>query len=242
MCKRETYKEIILKDSETENYELQNNNIVELIVLKGKEDISSNCKVDMYMSKEALIGFGINVIRLSESFDSRIHIHVDPLGNAYANQSMGFFLTPNSPALVVECSDEVHDFKRPRMSALKPIRKETQFDSKNFVFRVNLTPEDNEMEHYEIGFCNICEVNVFEHNIDISSEATIILKLSRNAMVGIGTQALRWAHYITEGIIYECLHEKTFVQQPTMGFWLNDNSASLRIQIQKMRSASEYSV
>lgn len=94
-------------DDFLEDYEKDDDNICEILVSNEKqEDITKKCKVQLNISKNALIGLGTEMIRMAYKFKEGKHFHIPPIKdkeNIY--QVMGVVLTPDSCELIVCCTE-----------------------------------------------------------------------------------------------------------------------------------------
>jgi len=97
----------LLNDPDVEEgFEIEGNNIAEVTVLdKSGNDITNNCRVQITLSKNALIGLGTELIRLAHNYKDGKHYHIDPISKDYIVQSMGIMLHPESCELIVGCGD-----------------------------------------------------------------------------------------------------------------------------------------
>lgn len=69
----------------------------------GQVEILRNNRVMITLSRNGLIGFAQELLRLAHNdFTDGYHIHVDPSEKGYASQTMGFFSMPNSAELIID--------------------------------------------------------------------------------------------------------------------------------------------
>ena len=68
-------------------------------------DITQNCRVQITLSKNALLGLGTELIRLAHQYRNGKHFHIDPIEKEYVVQSLGVMLHPESCELIVGCGD-----------------------------------------------------------------------------------------------------------------------------------------
>lgn len=73
----------------------------------GQVEILNNNRVMISLSRNGLIGFAQELLRLAHNteFIDGYHVHVDSSEKGYASQTMGFFSVPNSAELIISCSD-----------------------------------------------------------------------------------------------------------------------------------------
>jgi len=84
--------------------EADNVGIVEVYDKDGN-DVSSNTNVQIFLSKNALLGLGTELIRLAHKFSEGSHIHIEPAEEDTMIQRMGIFLSPDSAELTIFCND-----------------------------------------------------------------------------------------------------------------------------------------
>lgn len=188
----ERYIEISLIGENIENFERDKDNIGRLSVLYGNKDISENCKVILNLNKQAILGFGINLIRAANNYYENNHYHVEPLGTIISNQAMGFFLTPESSSLVLGCKSHglLTDFEEKSLSKKHEIKSET--DRFGVKYLVDLQFDNDYFEPYNLGFNNVGELKVYRDGLDISMKCEVVLTLSKSAMIGLGTKLIRF--------------------------------------------------
>lgn len=89
-----------------EGFEIDGNNIAEVTVIDNSGNvITNNCRVQITLSKNALIGLGTELIRLAHKYNDGKHFHIEPISKDYIVQSMGIMLHPDSCELIVGCGD-----------------------------------------------------------------------------------------------------------------------------------------
>lgn len=89
-----------------ESFEKVGNNIALVNVMdKNGIDITQNCRVQITLSKNALIGLGTELIRLAHEYKNGQHNHIEPISKDDVVQSMGIMLHPDSCELIVGCGD-----------------------------------------------------------------------------------------------------------------------------------------
>lgn len=227
--KEERYQIISLDKVDEECYEVENNNIGQIEILNITKDITKEYKVILELSKEAMIGFAVSAIRCKEGLPEGYDIRIEPLGSNCANQSMGFFLTPNSSELYLY-GKEYGTLKENLIS--KVCEKKEKNKSKLEVL-INLELEDEYYEMHNIGFNNIARINVYENEKEITSRCDVIFRLGKNAFLGLGTSLLRMAHKYKEG--------KSYVSTGNdIGFYLINESPILEIKCTTLGSALDY--
>lgn len=231
------YRRISLNSLEYEEYEFNYDNIGEIQTLNFNRDISKNYKMVLEMSKEAMIGFGISLIRLEEGLPENYDIRIEPLGSNCANQSMGFFLTPDSPELFIY-GKEYGCLKENLIDITnnKKIKNEC-ISKKNVDFLVDLEWDDDYYEIYNIGFNNIANIKVYEDENEITSQCDIVLRLSKSAFLGLGTSLIRIAHKYKEEDFYLI---SPVEQNQKLGLYLTNKSIALEIKCKSLNNAFYY--
>lgn len=67
-----------------------------------KEDISHEASIEIYLSQNAMLGLGTELIRLAHTFYTGKHVHLEPCDKKSQVQRLGFFSSrqcKNSPYL-----------------------------------------------------------------------------------------------------------------------------------------------
>lgn len=231
------YRRISLNSIENEEYELNNDNIGEIQILQFNRDISKNYKVLLELSKEAMIGFGISLIRLEEGLPENYDIRIEPLGSNCANQPMGFFLTPNSPELFIYGKEFGYLKENLINITNNKIIKNECISKKDVDFLVDLEWDDDYYEIYNIGFNNIAKIRVYEDENEITSRCDIVFRLSKSAFLGLGTSLIRIAHKYKEEDFYLSSPE---IQNQKLGFYLTNKSIALEIKCKNLNNIHYY--
>ncbi|GAA0178460.1 hypothetical protein SH2C18_15160 [Clostridium sediminicola] len=220
------YSKIPLYCNEVEEYEINNKNIARLRVFEWNIDVSNQCKVIFNFSKEGLVGLGNYAMRLANEYIEYDHSHIEPLGYSYSTQAMGFFLTPGSPELIFGCED-FGTLNDNGINNAKKLNKSVNFNELKLEYLVDLNFDNDFLESHEIGFCNVAEIKVIKNNIDISKKCRVTLMLSKDALIGIGTQALRLAHNYDKRIKYSIIPSNEENSNSSFGFYLTSDSSSM---------------
>lgn len=84
-------------DNYLESYQLGFNNIGSLKIFYGDRDITHCKEIIWRLSNYALLGFGMEIIRLAHNFEENKEYSVRKDNN------LGIYLTNNSPELIVRC-------------------------------------------------------------------------------------------------------------------------------------------
>jgi hypothetical protein len=97
---------IDIENEENDDFEKTADNVGVLQVFDSNgNEITKTSKVSLFLSKNALIGLGTELIRLAHNYKEGKHYHVEPASKDRMIQSLGVFLTPDSCELIVGCSD-----------------------------------------------------------------------------------------------------------------------------------------
>lgn len=93
--------------SDEEEFELAGDNIAQIDVMdKNGNNITKDCRVQLTLSRNAMLGLGTELIRLAHKFSDGRHFHIDPISQeGEAVQSLGIMLHPESCELIMGCGD-----------------------------------------------------------------------------------------------------------------------------------------
>lgn len=98
---------IDIKNDEHDEFESKADNVAILQVFDNEgNDITRQSKVTLFLSENALLGLGTELIRLAHNYKEGKHYHIEPASEDMMVQTLGVFLTPDSSELIVGCSDE----------------------------------------------------------------------------------------------------------------------------------------
>jgi len=98
---------IDIENDENDDFERLADNVCVLQVFDSiGNEITKSSKVSLFLSKNALIGLGTELIRLAHNYKEGRHYHLEPASKELTVQTLGVFLTPDSCELIVGCSDE----------------------------------------------------------------------------------------------------------------------------------------
>ncbi len=93
-----------LDNDSNDNFERNGDNICRIYVFDKDKKIINNCTVQIFLSKNGLIGMGTELIRLAHKFYVGKHIHMDPPSEKEdIVQRLGVYLTPESTPTIVLC-------------------------------------------------------------------------------------------------------------------------------------------
>lgn len=97
------YEVIIPEEEGIEDFQVTGDNIglFRVFDLEGN-DISGQCGyIIIYMSGNAMLGLGTELIRLAHNFEEGKEVTIEPITENEAKQSMGMYLTPDSCLLTI---------------------------------------------------------------------------------------------------------------------------------------------
>lgn len=98
--------EIDIENDDNDEFEKDADNVGILQVYdKEGKDITSESRVQLFLSKNALLGLGTELIRLAHSYHDTKHVHMESAKVDSMVQRMGVFLAPNSAELTIVCND-----------------------------------------------------------------------------------------------------------------------------------------
>lgn len=201
-----------------------------------KEEIG---EVIITISKEALIGFATNLLWIYDdiSESKKIHIHIDPLNDVYGgNQSLGFFLTPDSPSLVV-CIGGKNDTVN--MGCFKQVILQEESDKKIYIS----DPKDMEfMEEYELGYNNLADIGIqtIRNGVIRDSNHQIVLNLTYRGLKDFATMLFILADNYKRKIRYDIAQEGRSKKKYNMGILLSEESCPCSIVCDDLGSVYDY--
>lgn len=209
--------------------------------LSGK-NVGEEDKVEFIFSREALIGFATNLIWIYEEINSKkmCHFHVDPLGGEISgNQALGFFLTPQSPPLVVQINGIHFDLceKQWKQCRSIPIR---QGESEKY--EVKAPARDESIEEYELGLRNVVSIKVLaQDGRDISSECVqAVLKMNYDTLKQFAAMLLVLANNDSYGCEYVLANLKQEKLQFNMGLLFTKDSPEMVVKCQDLGCVYDY--
>lgn len=98
--------EIDLQNIKNDIYDENSDNVATLEIFNNEgKDISKQANAILYLSKNALLGLGTELIRLAHSFEDGKHIHLDSLDEQMIVERLGVFMTPESSDFIICCSN-----------------------------------------------------------------------------------------------------------------------------------------
>lgn len=94
-----------LNNYESDLFEEKGDNTCRVYVFDKEHNQINNCTVQIFLSKNGLIGLGTELIRLAHKFTIGKHIHMEPVKKENMVQQLGVYLTPDSNPTIVLCDD-----------------------------------------------------------------------------------------------------------------------------------------
>lgn len=209
-------------------------------------------RIDFIFSREALLGFATELLWLYDDIDEQnkriITTHplqIDPS----PNQAIGFYLTPNSPTLVLKVNslddseDESIDQKN-----IKEIDIRKKYI--NQYYNVKNPSEENEIE-YDECFClepyelsrrnivNICIVNKRGNDIT-NCFSTVIIEINRKGVKAFATMLLVWANNCNEGMEYLVFQDGGANGGYNLGIVLTQDSIPTKVKLGDLGTVYDY--
>lgn len=170
--------------------------------------------IEFTLSHEAIIGFATELLWIYEDINdnkklviSTNQLQVDPS----PSQAVGFYLTPNSPMLVlkvnslIENNEDGDEYKNWKEIDIRMKEVNQYYNVKN--------PSDEEgelitLESYELSKKNIMNIKIFnDKGDDITKDYnTVIFEINRKGIKEFATMLLVWANNCKEGDEYTLPH------------------------------------
>lgn len=157
-------------------------------------------------SHEAMIGFATELLWIYEDIDdyekpiiSTHQLRIDPA----PNQTLGFYLTPDSPVFVLKMNS-LKDKKEERNIYEDWKEINIRNSNRNLYYNLKDPVEDIEfvtLETYELSKKNIVSINVFDvdgNDITLKYD-TVILEINRKGIKDFATMLLVWANNYENG-------------------------------------------
>lgn len=197
------------------------------VFIRGVGGNNNGLKAEITFSKEALLGFAINLLWMYEDIDpkKKIHIHIDPLlGAVPGNQALGFFLTPQSPS-VVFCLNSINENipLNIDITNFKRILSKHKFATE---FQIKEPAVDESIEDYELGLNNMVQIRILDsNNNNVTKDGMeIIFNINYNGLKDFATTLLILANNYENGQEYRMAHAKQREIQDNLGVLLSEKS------------------
>lgn len=217
------------------------------ISLVDVSDDSPGC-IELSFSQAAMVGFATSLLQMYDDIkdNEKINITTHPLQiDPAPNQSLGFYITPSSPTLMVKINT-LEDKKRSDIECIKWEEIDIKWKNKNQYYNVpnpiSLEPEIITLESYELSRKNIVDIKVFNvKGQDITHNcSTLIIELNRNGMRDLGSMLLVWANNCKEGDEYMLPHIARTEMGYNMGVVLTDDSILTKFKYEDLGRANKY--
>lgn len=99
--------EVDINNDDNDVFENKADNVGMLQVFDNEgNEITEQSTVSLFLSENALLGLGTELIRMAHNYKEGKHYHVEPATNDLMVQTLGLFLTPDSSELIVGCSNQ----------------------------------------------------------------------------------------------------------------------------------------
>lgn len=217
------------------------------ITAHGHTTDTEQC-IEFVFSHEAIIGFATELLWIYEDINdnrklvvSTNQLQIDPS----PSQALGFYLTPNSPILVLKVNSLME-------------RKEEGYEYKNWkeinIRKKNVNqyysvkaPSDEEgevitLEPYELSKKNIMDISIFNAEGDdiTKNYSTVILEINRKGIKEFATMLLVWANNYKEGDEYILPHIDKLNCGDNLGIILDHGSISTKFKGHDLGTAYDY--
>ncbi|PEL10252.1 hypothetical protein [Bacillus sp. AFS017336] len=109
------------------------------------------------------------------------------------------------------------------------------------VYNINLVNNSDEEEVFETEGNNIAEVTVIDNNgINITKDCSVMISLSKNALIGLGSELIRLAHDYKDGKHFHIdpISKGNVVQ--SLGIMLHPESCELIVGCGEYKTFNEY--
>lgn len=213
----------------------------------GYKTHEANC-IEFTFSHEAIIGFATELLWMYEDINdskkltiSTHQLQIDPS----PCQAIGFYLTPNSPLLVlkvnslVDETESVYEYKSWKEIGITPKKGNLYYNVKE--------PSDVDcelicVEPYELSKKNIVNISVFNKNgEDISKYySTITFEINRKGIMDLATMLLIWANNCQDAKEYPLAHIDKANHGYNLGVILTRDSIATKFKCCDLGTASDY--
>lgn len=213
------------------------------IIVLGDDNKSKCFSLEFTFSKDALLGFATNLIWMYEDINpqKKLHTHVDPLsGDASGNQALGFFLTPQSPSMVLNVNGNNDNTDIDSYTeGYKEIPIKYKFIRE---FEIKEPAANEAIEDYELGFYNLAQIRVLDANkTDITnSQMQVMININYNGLKDFANMMLILANNFENEQEYMIAHMKKNKQQYNMGILLSENSNQVIFKCEHLGSVYNY--
>lgn len=209
-------------------------------------------RIDFTFSREALLGFATELLWLYDDINEQnkriIATHplqIDPS----PNQAIGFYLTPNSPTLVLKVNflDESEDD-----SIVQKNIKEIDIRKKNInqYYNVKNPSEESEIEYdeficletYELSRRNIVDIGIVNTKGDDITNcfSTVIIEINRKGIKALATMLLVWANNCNESKEYLIFQNGCTDSGYNLGIVLTQDSIPTKLKLDDLGTVYDY--
>lgn len=204
--------------------------------------------IEFTFSHEAIIGFATELLWMYEDINdskkltiSTHQLQIDPS----PCQAMGFYLTPNSPMLVLKVNSLVNEmedeceYKNYKEIGISPQKGNLYYNVKE--------PSDVDcelicVEPYELSKKNIVDISVFNENgEDISKYySTVTFEINRKGIMNLATMLMIWANNCKDVEEYSLAHIGKADYGYNLGVILTCDSIATKFKCCDLGKASDY--
>lgn len=217
------------------------------ITVIGNTKDRAKC-VEFTLSHEAMIGFATELLWLYENInDTRkliittFQLEVDPA----PNQAIGFYLTPNSPMMVLQVNSLTGKVENENEGENW---KEIDIKAKNTnQYYYVKDPSEEEctfitLESYELSRKNIMNISVLgDKGNDITkSYHTMIFEINREGIKDFATMLFVWANNYKEGVEYTLPHIDKADYGNNLGIILAHDNIDVKFKCCDLGTVYEY--
>lgn len=205
------------------------------------------CRVLIQFSKEAIIGFATELVRIYDDIDDKFKLTLETyqLGvNPAPNQAVGFFLTSDSPMFLLKVNTLSSILSDDETSKISYEEIANRNGSSNQFVVVDTDADDNKdiiIDFYEMSKENIVRICVFdEYGQDISSDCGVLrFEINRVGIMNFATKLLVWANNI-DNKEYSLVKMNCSEKGYNFGILLTEDSINTSFQFKKLGSAYDY--
>lgn len=204
--------------------------------------------IEFTFSHEAIIGFATELLWMYEDINdskkmtiSTYPLQVDPS----PCQAIGFYLTPNSPLLVLKVNSLVDgtesrcEYKNWKEIGIPPKKGNLYYNVKE--------PSDVDcelicVEPYELSKKNIVNISVFNENGEDISQyySTVTFEINRKGIIDLATMLLIWANNCKNAEEYPLAHIDKANYGYNFGVILTCDSIATKFKCCDLGTASDY--
>ena len=98
---------IDINNSDNDGFETNSDNVLSVKVFDKENRHLKDCYVELFLTKNGMLGLGTELIRLAHKFHEGKHIHLDPCDKDLMVQRLGVFVSPDSNSLIIDCDKNI---------------------------------------------------------------------------------------------------------------------------------------